>query len=185
MIDPSARLTAKASYRLLIRKQDLAALTPAPWPSTAERFARFVRWLARRYDRPAIADELVAALDPINRVLTRLDVDQPGLTAMLSEAIQDWRFSLPSREEPPFDVQLILILSGDTLSAEQATAIEIAVDEIRPALDPALVQLHPVAHIVSDDEFSLREARRSRPLFLESLTFRGDERVGALPTPRS
>ena len=186
VIDPATYLTAKASSRLLITKGDLAGLTPQPWPSTEERFARFVRWLAGRFDRPAIPDDLVGAVaTPIERLLAQLDAEQPGVTVALSRAIQDWRISLPSRDMPPFDVQLILLLSGDTLSAEGATAIDIVADEARRSLDPAQVLLHPDLLVVPDDEFSLREARRSRPLFLEQLTFRGDERIGAPPMPRT
>jgi hypothetical protein len=61
VVDPGSGLVAQAKYRVQIAKEALTTLTPEVWPSTATRLDRFVQWLARRYDRPAIPDPIVEA----------------------------------------------------------------------------------------------------------------------------
>lgn len=102
-----------------------------------------------------------------------------------SRAVHEIRVNLPATEEPPFDLQLILLVRGDSLTAEEADAIDAAVAVMRAGVDPTLIHLDPEVRILSDEQMSVAEYFASRPLFLEYLTFSGDELEGAEPFRRS
>jgi hypothetical protein len=185
VIDPAIGLVAEAKYRLHLAKEALLALTPEPWPSGPERLERFIRWLARRYDRPTIPDRLVEAFqNPVEAALTRLDKAQPHVGAAFSRAVHEVRINLPSSENPPFDLQLVLLVKREGLSEEEADAMAIASEAIQASLDPKIVRLDPEARILTEEEMSLAEYFATRPLFLEYHTYKGDEIEGAEPYGR-
>lgn len=185
VIDPAGGWVARAAYRVLIDKARLAELTPEPWPGAPERLDRFVRWLARRYDRPALPDVLVDVFQRrVEAALRQFDDDQPAVSAAFSAAVHEMRVNLPAHETPPFDLQFILLVRRDGLTELEADAIQAAIDAIRQGLDPGGVHLDPEVRIVTDEEISLAEYLATRPLFLEYLTYRGDEIEGSEPTPR-
>jgi len=186
VVDPPNCWLAVAYHRVQIAKSDLLALTPKPWPADTKRLERFVRWLARRYDRPAIPDQLVKAFQvPLAQALEVLDSASPTAGLAISRATTEWRVTLPSTEQPPFHVQLLLLLSVHTLSAEEANAIALAEERIRATIDPDVVRLHPIVRMVTEEELSLKEYRATCLLFLEPLTYRGEEVVGAPPLDRA
>jgi hypothetical protein len=160
-------------------------LTPERWPSSQDRFERFVRWLARRYDRPAIPDEMVKVFqEPVQKALEALDRDSPAVGAAFSRAIHEVRVNLPDHEDPPFDVQLVFLIKREGLTAEEVDSLFTAFDAIQAALDPTLVTLDPNPRIVTTEEISMAEYFATRPLFLEYLTYKGDEVEGERPLPR-
>lgn len=76
VISPDAGLIAEAKYRVLLDKDVLGVLIPEIWPGTTERYGRFVRWLARRFDRPALPDKMVETFQvPIEQILKQIDED--------------------------------------------------------------------------------------------------------------
>lgn len=78
VVDIDSGLVVEAKYRVQIAKELLIDLEPRPWPGSAQQLDRFVRWLARRYDRPALPDALVEAFQkPIEQALEQLDADSP------------------------------------------------------------------------------------------------------------
>ena len=185
VIDPQTRLTAQARYRLSIAKDVLLGLTPEPWPNDPSRFERFVRWLARRYDRPAIPDSLVVNFQqPIERVLNRLDETAPDISAAFSRAIHEIRVKVPADERPPFELQLTFLIEGAELPDAELDAL-VAVDEmIRGAIDGNVVTLDETQFLTSE-QITMAEYFATRPLFLEYLTYRGAEVEGAKPFPRA
>lgn len=185
LIDPETRLVAQAKYRVVLAKELLMQHTSEPWPSGLDRFERFVRWLARRYDRPAVPDQIVEALQqPLEATLARIDQEHPQRGAAFSRAIQEIRVNLPATEEPPFDLQLVFILRGYGIDQDESDAISATIDEIRGSLDQDIVQLHDDIRLVTEEEISVAEYRATRPLFLEYLTYKGDEVEGAQPQTR-
>ena len=185
LVDPSIGLVANARYRAHIAKAALATLAPRPWSSGTTRFDRFVRWLGRRYDRPALPTSLVESFqNPINRIMADFADDTPHLSTAFSRVVREIRVSQPSTDHPPFEVQMILLLEDDLLSEEEDQAIETAMSAIRNGLDPAQVHLDPIIRRATEDDLSIREYFATRPLFLEYLTYRGDEVDGAEPTGR-
>lgn len=185
LIDPATRLVANARYRVVLDKRALVALTPEPWLSSQDRFERFVRWLARRYDRPAIPDEMVKVFqDPIQQALQALDQTSPAVGAAFSRAIHEMRVNLPEHEQPPFELQLVFLIKREGLTDEETDSLFTAFDAIQGELDPKLVTLDPNPRIVTTEEISMAEYFATRPLFLEYLTYKGEEVEGAKPLPR-
>ncbi len=102
LVDPQLRLVAAAQRRVYLTKPALLRLTPEPWPGTAERLQHFVRWLARRYDRPALPDDIVAAFqNPLQAALLQLDEGHPAVRAAFSRAVHEARVKLPPSDIPP------------------------------------------------------------------------------------
>lgn len=180
VVDPAQNLVAYAMYRVQIAKKILARLTPEPWPGTAERQQQFVRWLGRRFTRPAIDDRIVRAFqDPVVETLKRLAQQQPDVRTAFSRAIHDIRIKLPPHEDPPYQLELLLVLA-DQVSEEEADSIPIVLGLIRSELNPTLVRLGPEVIAIKDD-ISLRSFLDTTPVFLEHFTYEGDEQDGTDP----
>ncbi len=184
VIDPNTGLVAWAPHRLQLSKQLLATLRPEPWPSTEERRARFIRWLARRYDRPAIPDAVVEALQrPMIEVLDHVLDKQPLVARAFSQAVHEVRVRLPEHHQLPFELQLYLIVRGNRRTSEEAHAIDIVLAAINTGLDSARVELLP-ARILSLEDISVAEYQATLPLYLEYHTYQGQELVGVEPLKR-
>ncbi len=176
----------EAKYRLQLEKTLLHALAPELWPGTPRRLEQFVRWLARRYDRPALPDALVESFQkPVEQALRRLYDEQPATGQAFSQAVREVRVSLPPREQPPFDLHVVFLLHGGGITSEQADAMEAAEQAIRDALDPGVARLDGEVRQLDEEQLSVAEYFATRPLFLEWLTYRGDETEGAAPPPRA
>jgi hypothetical protein len=181
LVDPQTGLVAWARYRVDIRKSVLSTLTPDPWPSTPERLHRFVGWLARRYERPAIPDEMVLGFEvPAQHAIAALDDDRPRLGEALNHAVAEVRVTLPENDDPPYQLELVFLLGGDELSQEGAEAIEATFEAIRSGVDPSIVLLEG-HRILTDERMSVAEYRRTYRLFLDPMTYSGDEIEGAEP----
>jgi hypothetical protein len=181
VIDPENGLVAEAKYRVQISKKLLETLKPEPWPGHPERLRRFIRWLGRRYDRPAIEDEIVEVFQkPLEKVFERLLEEQPALVATFNRAVHEVRVNIPLRESIPFDLHLILLTKSEGLSEEEADAIDDIIDEIVAIVDPGQVELDET-RILSAETMSVAEYFGTRPIFLEYHSYQGDEVTGAEP----
>jgi hypothetical protein len=95
-------IVAESKYRVQFAKQVLSTLTPEPWPSSPKKLEQFIRWLARRYDRPAIPDAIVKAFQkPLEDVLIRLDKDRPDAGVAFTKAVHEVRINTLASTEPP------------------------------------------------------------------------------------
>lgn len=186
IIDPESHLAANAKYRISLDKSSLQPLSFSPWPSSRERFERFVIWLARRYDRPAIPDAMHEVFHrPLVEVFEALDVTSPQIAAAFSRAIREVRVNLPESETPPFDLQLVFLLRLESLTEEEANSLSAVMEAIHSKMDSHYVVLAPNPRVVTTEEISMAEYFATRPLFLEYLTYKGDEVHGAPPFPRA
>ena len=180
-VDEARRLMAQAKYRVSLQKGLLLSLEPEPWPSSAERRARFITWLGRRYDRPALPDDIVENLQqPLERVLVRLKDEQPETLMLFSGAVHEVRISPPWTAEPPYHMQLVIMIRSDGLSAGEADALIMVTEEMQAEVDARYIFLD-APRFVTEDEISLREYRATSPIFLEYLTYQGDEVNGVEP----
>lgn len=185
VIDRNAGLVAYARYRTQFDKKALTKLIPEPWPVGSNRFDEFVRWLARCYDRPAIPDPIYEALQrPLDARIAFLEEENPDIFAAFNRVVGDVRVKLPSSEKPPFDLQLILLISSDNLSEEEANAIDYFENIARDCLDTNFVHLHPEIRKVTEEMISMKEFYVSRPIYLGDYTYRGEEVEGARPHER-
>ena len=78
---------------------------------------------------------------------------------------------------------MVLLLERLELDTEEANALDAVRALIRAQLDPNWVQLGEDRQVTAE-QMSLAEFEATRPLFLESLTYRGDELIGATPPER-
>lgn len=186
VISTDMNLVAEAKYRVLLDKDMLDILAPEPWPGTAERYNRFVRWLARRFDRPALPDKMVEAFQiPVENILKQIDEESPTIGMAFSQAVYELRVNMPENEEPPYTLSLLMMCKQDELSIEEADAISYVFDIIHSNLDTSIIHLDPEKRFLTDEEISLKEHRATRPLFLEHYTYKGEEIAGAEPFGRS
>lgn len=178
-------LVAESKYHVQFAKQVLSILTPELWPDSPKRLEQFIRWLARRYDRPAIPDAIVDAFQrPVEQVFNLLAEEQPDVVLAFNKVVYEVRISLPTNESPPFNLQLMLLIDSDGSSREQTDAIDIVTRAVRANLNPKDVHLHPEVRIVTEERISMAEYYATRPLFLEYFTYKGDEIEGAEPYGR-
>lgn len=102
-------LVVDATRRLLLEKTSLLELEPARELGTLEpsKARRFRQWLAQRYDRPAIPDVIVNAVQkPLVKALEKLS-EGDELWRYLAD-VEEVRFSVPGRT-PPFEVTLLFM----------------------------------------------------------------------------
>ena len=124
-------------------------------------------------------DDMVRLQKKVGDVLSA----DPNVAAFTA-AVHEVRVSLPAEVDPPFDIDLTMLARNDGLETEEADAIDRVEQAIRERLDPVKVHLGQVA-VRTQDELSMRQYFGSRPLFLDGLTYQGDEVVGAEPFGRS
>lgn len=185
LIDGEHGLVAYAMDRLQIDKRVLRALTPQPWPSTDEHFTWYRRWLARRYDRPAIPDAVVNVFQrPVNARMDRLEKQQPDILAAFNAVVSELRISLPSSEVPPFHIDVLLLTECLKISEAEAHAVDHVTAELERALDPSEVIVEKW-QLLHPEEISLAQYFATRPLLYDYLTYQGEEVVGAEPPAES
>ncbi|MBI3970904.1 MAG: hypothetical protein HY332_06405 [Chloroflexi bacterium] len=181
VIDAQAGLVAQAKYRVQIAKQVLAQLEPELWPGTSERWEQFVRWLARRYGRPAVDDRIVEAFQrPVTALFDQLEAEQPELVAAFNQAVREVRITQPTTDEPPFKLVVVLLTRGGDLTEEEQRAIGEVAGALDSGVDPRIVQVEAV-EVRSEDTYAVRDYFATVPLYLEYFTYRGDDVEGAEP----
>jgi hypothetical protein len=185
VIDFDTGLVAQAKYRVQFAKPVLKLLTPEPWPGTSERLDQFVRWLARRYDRPALPDVLVEVFQyPVEQALARLFEEAPALGVAFNRSVHELRINLPASETPPFDLYTVMIVKSEGLTEDEANGIDAVTEAIRASLNKEVVHLDDV-RILTEEMISMAEYYATRPVFLEYHTFKGEEIEGARPYGRA
>ena len=185
VIDANSGLVAHAKYRTQFDKKVLNSLTPESWPNGPNKLDEFIRWLARRYDRPSIPDAMHEAFQrPLIERVAEFEQENPDVFAAFNRVVGDVRVNIPESEIPPFDLQLILLIKSDGLTVEEANAIDTFDQVVQASLNPNLVHLQP-QRTLTEEEISLKEFYASRPIYLADYTYKGEEIDGAPPHGRN
>jgi hypothetical protein len=181
-------LVACAASRVLISKLCLLEIRPDPFPGSPERLGKFSYWLARRYERPALPNNVVKGLaNPLQRTLLGLWKQNPELARLFSQTVQQIRIGYLEDEDgtepgvPRLHIVFLLAAEHGGLTADQADAIEAVYGDIQEraaSADLVRVESHEV---VAEEDISLRDYFDTHPVFLDELTYEGDEIVGAEP----
>ncbi len=178
-------IVAESKYRVQFAKDVLSTLTPELWPDSPKRLEQFIRWVARRYDRPAIPDAIVKAFQkPVEDVLIRLDKERPDVGIAFTRAVHEVRINPLASTEPPFGLQLVLLVRSDGLNEQEIGAISLFKEAVKSSVDQNIIYLNPVVRILSEEEISMAEYYATRPLFLEYHTYKGEEIEGMEPYGR-
>lgn len=186
VIDANSGLVAHAKYRTQFDKKALCSLTPEPWPNGPNKLDEFIRWLARRYDRPSMPDAMHEAFQrPLIERVAEFEQENPDIFATFNRVVSDVRVNRPANQVPPFDLQLILLIRSEGLSEEEINAIGVFERAVRDSLDTNLVDLDPNMRIVPEDEILMKEYYASWPIYLADYTYKGEEIDGALPHERN
>ncbi len=180
VVQQEPELIAEAARRVLLEKAALAELTPLGRVADERAFAR---WLARRFDRPAVPDSIVECFQsPANDVMRRFFKRNASEARLFNEVVREIRVNLPSSIDPPYALHLIFLLEG-RISADQLHAVEAVRDEVLECFGPddPKVALDREIRFLSDEEMTIAEYFASVPLWLDDLTYRGDEVAGSTP----
>lgn len=179
-VDRKLGLVAFASKRAIISKRSLWWISgPNPWPDSHERLKQFSRWLGRRFDRPALPDEIVRGFQqPMEKTLRSLRKEQAYL--LFNRVVRQIRIGYDAIQRPPYQLDINLLTNAATLSQEEADAIETVMQLVYEHQDAQYVQLHSY-NIRRPDMWSVADYLDTVPVFLDHLTIRGEEIVGALP----
>lgn len=125
--DGKRGLIVDATSRTRIAKSSLANQKPRGGLADARTRAQFGAWLARRFDRPAIADSVVAAVQrPIVRALEKLKSTDAKWRAL--DAVEEIRFATLSGSPTP--VALLMMREEGALSVEEEATLHGWLDRV-------------------------------------------------------
>jgi len=180
LLDPHRRLVADATVTALIEKPVLTLFTPEPGAVDVTTQRRFARWLAHRFSRPAIPDEIVAAV--VAPILTNLhqmqEADDPDLAAL--DAVSGIRMNRPIGNLP-YNIYLLFIISEAGLP-DGGMALARLIRRMRGWFDPS------TARLVAWDARTLYQVSAGDYLdmdqiYLDHYTYRGQTIIGLTPPP--
>lgn len=181
VVQEHPELVAEAAHRVLLDKSALAELKPVGRVSDERAFAR---WLARRFDRPAVPDSIVECFQkPANDVMRRFFKRSATDARLFNEVVREIRVNLPSSVDPPYALHLTILLEGNGISADQLAVVEAVRDLVLERFGPSdpLVALDREIRLLSDEEMTVAEYFASVPLWFDDLTYRGDQVAGSEP----
>jgi hypothetical protein len=112
-------LVADARRRVHFEKEGLLGTVFTPAFDDDRTRLRFIRWIAERYDRPAIDEQFVNAIQkPLIKALERLEASDNTLAKVFTR-VAELRF-IPPSGQPPWSVDLIAMVD----EAEELTPEE-------------------------------------------------------------
>lgn len=181
-IDLDQGLVADARYRTFLDKKMLDAVSPIDWPGTREHLGWFVQWLARRYNRPALEDSLVAVFQrPIINAFDNFAACSPEKATEFNRAVRQLRVSFPEKPEMPYNLHLTILVRQDALTQDELDAIDDVTEVLRGCLNSSEVILDTEAGLCTPTDITLQEYEATWPLYLDSYTYNGAVEGPATP----
>jgi hypothetical protein len=184
LVNEEKRFVAQAPYRLYIEKAALEQFEPEDWSLEGEDLERFARWLARRYIRPAYPNEFVEVVqNPLNEIFGNAP---ENIVGDFSRVVREVRISKSSVQGPPYNIVFVLLTLREDVTEQELKAIDSIQDDIYHALSP-IQQVDDVNFALRTlDEMSAAEYFATDPVYLEHLTYEGEEHArGAEPPPQT
>jgi hypothetical protein len=189
VLDPDPGVVADRAHGAFFTRDALAALpepTVEPCGNDPTRQRRFARWLGARYDRAAIPDAAVEAIQrPLATAVHKLC--RPGRPhEQLNRDLHEIRIAGDLHRGPPFTISLIFVLregadaaTTDLLIAELIEEAGFAIEAISEGDGAAVLIREWVAAPPSLLTVAAYHGSVGIPLAHES--FRGSEAIGAEP----
>jgi len=167
-------LIVESTIRLTLDKLSLLFLTPISQIQNKVTLRLFGRWLARRYERPALEDDLVDAIQrPIVKAIGKLKSTHALQTTL--DGIGEVLF-LINNETRPYQVELIFMRSERSdmphVSDEQAAALAGWMSTVLDKGGGASLQNW---HIFGTNQISLRDYTSAYSLSLDQYSLFLDE----------
>jgi hypothetical protein len=179
LLDHKRGLVAESSVIALIEKPVLLNFTPEPGACDSATQERFARWIAHRFDRPAIDNDVVGAvIKPILDNLSQMQKDSdPDLDAL--DNVKEVRLA-KIVGKPPFEVRLLFIIPQEGLP-DNGVAIAHLISRMRTWFNPLAARLvaWDARHIY---EISVGDYLDTQQIYLEQYTYQGQIIQGLLPT---
>jgi hypothetical protein len=181
LLDPSRSLVVDATILTLVEKPLLTTVTPEPGAVDPSRQRRFARWLARRYNRPALPDEVVDAV--VRPILENLRLLQEANDSDLGslETVEELRLARVTGN-PPYDVRLLFIIPRAGLE-DGGLALARLVARMRGWFDPSTARLvaWDARHLY---EVTVGDYLDTDQILLDHYTYRGLTIRGLGPPPQ-
>jgi hypothetical protein len=189
VLDPEPGIVADRAHGAYFTREALAALPnpqAGPCGDDRTRQRRFARWLGARYDRPAVPDAAVEAIQrPLAAAVHRLC--RPGRPhEQLNRDLHEIRIAGDLGAGPPFRISMIFVLregvdagSADLLVAELIEAAGFAIEAVSDGEGAAVLIREWVAAPPSLLTVAAYHGSVGIPLAHES--YRGSETLGAEP----
>jgi len=184
LLDADKHLVAQAFQRIHIKKEALKQLESEGWSLGGETLERFARWLARRYIRPAFPDEFVEAYQgPVDGAFEKIPTE---VLEHFSRVVTEIRVSKSSAQGPPYGLEFLVLTVSENLSEEEAEAVDLVQDGMEAALSASPLVDSAQFSFRIPEETSIAEYFASDPIYLEHLTYQGEEQLrGAEPPPQA
>ncbi len=174
-------LIVDATIRLLLDKVSLLYLEPQAGIQASDKIMSrlFRRWLARRYDRPALDDDLVNAIQkPIIRAIDKLRPTDP-LHDIL-DSIGEVLFLLQN-ETPPYKI-ILLFIRDERIDTQQISDEQVA--ELAGWIADILIKKGNAElidwHIFSTEQISVKDYTNASKLPLDQYSSHLDENPEAI-----
>jgi hypothetical protein len=180
LLDADRSLVADASWFALLEKPVLTAFTPAAGIPDDATKRRFAHWIARRFNRPALPDDIAAAV--VAPIITNLrfmqDAGDPLISAL--ESVREVRL-LRLEGGPPFNARLLLLV-GDDVDEDRRADLAAIIGRIHGWLDPKTATL-AAAEVRTMFEVSVGDYIQTDQIYLDEFTYRGTTVEGLKPPP--
>ncbi len=186
-LERTSGLLAVARYHVPIAKDVLLTLDPPQsWPGDAKRHERFRSWLGRRYTRPALPNDFVDwFVKPAENAVTALFKKRPAVDDTFNFGVREICIPFPPSDDPPYIIDAVIyLLEERALSPELTDAIETVHQVLAEAVAGEFVIPPSVPAIMSVADISLQAYEATFALFLEYVTYKGDDLRGAKPIRR-
>lgn len=170
LLDPARGLVVDATLVSMIEKPFLATLAPEPGAPDPDTQGRFSRWLAHRFDRPALPDRVVeAVVAPILENLRVMsEAEDPELRAL--DPVHEVRVARITGDLP-FDVRLLFLIP-ETGLPDGGTSLARLIGRMREWFDPAAARL-VAAQPLSYYSVSVGDYHSTDRIYLDYYTYRG------------
>lgn len=181
VVDPTRGLTAMAAQRVLIDKLALEPISSSAWPSDDDRRQRFARWLGDRFRRSEFPDEVIEGFcSPLHNLLVD-DRKKDGANwhAFLNSIIQVRLRCIQNQVGGPIDVAIRVIRDPQATAPDVRRAIGFT-DDISAAFKTDKLRLVS-REVMRPDQMSLAEAWVFKPVYLDYLSYDGNELIDSFP----
>ncbi len=169
LLDPDRGYVVDATSCVVIEKPLLETLSPEVGATTHDARRRFARWITRRFNRPALPDDVVAVI--VRPILENLRIlqAQGALDMGLLDQIAEVRLHV-TNDSMPFTFDLLFLVDNPGEGFEVALAPLLG--EMRSWFTPPLAALRNW-YALGYGDISVADYLESEQLYLDQYSYEG------------